>query len=230
MHETLRKAFNSLPQAPGSVVDFDLKGSAIALDLSKDNVALRQAWQTGDENLEPHIWAEIERLGGSSGVGGYGEDRRWYSRNAAFFEGEEARTIHLGVDIWVPVATPVLAPLHSRVHSFADNAAVGDYGPTVILEHNVEGIRFHTLYGHLSRESLSELSKGMEIKPGQSFATVGGFEVNGCWPVHLHFQLVVDMEGKIGDYPGVAAPSQLEHYFSNCPDPNLILCLDCLRP
>ncbi len=229
MLENLPKVLSSLQSPPQSVLDFDLAATAVAIDLSKDNHSLQDAWKDGEENLEPYIWQEIHSLGGSSAVGGYGEDRRWYQRNAAFFDGEEARTIHLGIDVWVPVATPVLTPLDAIIHSFADNAAVGDYGPTVILEHTIENLKFHTLYGHLNRECLPDLEIGQQLSAGTAFAAVGSYEENGCWPIHLHFQIIGDMEGKVGDYPGVAARSQLEHYFRNCPDPNLILGLDCLK-
>lgn len=229
MLENLAEALSSLPSSPEAVLDFDLDSTAVAIDLSKDNAALQDAWIHGEENLEPFIWQEIAKLGGTAAVGGYGEDRRWYQRNAAFFEGEEARTIHLGVDVWVPVSTPVKTPLDAVVHSFADNNVIGDYGPTVILEHTVAKLKFHTLYGHLNRACLHGLEVGQELAAGSTFAAVGTYEENGSWPVHLHFQLVGDMEGKVGDYPGVAAPSRLDHYFKNCPDPNLILNLDCLR-
>ena len=82
---------------------------------------------------------------------------------------------------------------------------------------------FHTLYGHLSRASLENLSVGKSIKAGEKFAELGSAEVNGDWPPHLHFQIVADMQGKEGDYPGVAAKADLDFYKQNCPNPNLLL-------
>jgi hypothetical protein len=45
--------------------------------------------------------------------------------------------------------------LDGTLHSFNFNAGFGDYGPTIILEHNVENQTF-ILYGHLSLDSLED--------------------------------------------------------------------------
>jgi hypothetical protein len=39
----------------------------------------------------------------------------------------------------------------------------------------------------------------------------------------LHFQIINDMQGKKGDYPGVSSKKELAFYKKNCPDPNLLL-------
>jgi len=56
--------------------------------------------------------------------------------------------------LFAPAGTPVFAPLGGVVHAFADNSAPLDYGPVIILRHDVNGVTFYTLYGHLSRASL----------------------------------------------------------------------------
>ncbi|HWZ36478.1 MAG TPA: hypothetical protein VNW51_09975, partial [Mucilaginibacter sp.] len=57
----------------------------------------------------------------------------------------------------------------------------------------------------------------------QQIARLGSIDKNGHWPPHLHFQLMFDMEGWVGDYPGVARFSEKEKHLRNIPDPNLIL-------
>lgn len=156
------------------------------------------------------------------GAGGYLENRVIYRRSPVF-ESAESRCIHLGVDIWAPAYSPVYAPLVGKVHSFKDNNAFGDYGPTIILEHKLEGHVFFSLYGHLSRRSLEGLAEGRTIEKGEAFCELGPHPENGDWPPHLHFQLMTDMEGRRGDFPGVAAPSMLKKYRQLCPNPNLIL-------
>ena len=64
---------------------------------------------------------------------------------------------------------------------------------------------------------------GTEVKQGEQIATLGTAEVNGDYAPHLHFQLVKDMQGFKGDYPGVTNRLDLEFYKTNCPDPNLLL-------
>ena len=49
---------------------------------------------------------------------------------------------------------------------------------------------------------------------------------NGGWPAHLHFQIIGDLMGFIGDFPGVAKQSEIEEWLERCPDPNLILGMD----
>ncbi len=160
------------------------------------------------------------------GIGGYNEDRPIYSRSPIFNSNapaQEPRTLHLGVDIWGEAKTPVMAPYAGVVHSFADNPGFGDYGATILLTHNMDGFIFHTLYGHLSLDSLKRLSPGAQIPKGAVFAEFGIPRENGQWPPHLHFQIILDVANYKGDYPGVCENSQKQNYLANCPNPDNIL-------
>ncbi len=155
-------------------------------------------------------------------VGGYNEERMIYQRST-HFSGQEPRCIHIGLDIWTKAGTPVQAPLEGEVHSFQDNAGFGDYGPTIILKHVLNDVPFYTLYGHLSRFSLTGLTVGMPVKAGAQIGEIGPFPENGDWPPHLHFQIMTDMLGFWGDFPGVVTLQQRDYFLQLCPDPNLIL-------
>lgn len=157
------------------------------------------------------------------GIGGYLENRVIYRRSPHFEAATEPRSLHLGVDVWVPAGAAVAAPLPAIVHSLADNNNFGDYGPTIILQHELEGVTFYSLYGHLTRTDLAALHAGQVLATGQVFAHVGPYPENGDWPPHLHFQLIADMQGRAGDFPGVAAPSEREYWANLCPDPMLLL-------
>ncbi len=162
------------------------------------------------------------------GIGGYGEDRLIYKRSKHFDGNGEARSIHLGIDIWVDKETSVYCPLPGIVHSFKNNSGFGDYGPTIIIEHLLEGLTFYTLYGHLSIESIENLSKKQMIRKGDEIGKVGSSIINGNWPPHLHFQIITDMLGKKGDFFGVAPPSEKEYYLNLCINPNIILQIENL--
>ena len=123
----------------------------------------------------------------------------------------------------MPAGTPIFAPLAGTVHSFANRATPGDYGPVIILRHELDGIEFHALYGHLTEASLDGLAAGMSIDAGARVAAIGPRPINGDWTPHLHFQLVRDMQGIRGDYPGVVRPADLDFYRDNCPDPMPLL-------
>ena len=151
------------------------------------------------------------------------EHRTIYSRSEHFNTADEPRRLHLGVDIWANAGTLVYAPLSGHIHSFHDNNNHGDYGPTIIMQHNLDDLELYSLYGHLSRNDLKGLQVGARIDKGQKLGSFGNADENGHWPPHLHFQLMFAMEGMAGDYPGVAKFSEKAKWLKNIPDPNLIL-------
>lgn len=164
---------------------------------------------------------------GKPGIGRYDEARPFYTTDAYAVQGNQGpewRSIHIGLDIFLPPGTPVFAPLAGTVHSFQDNAQDRDYGPTIILEHRVsDSLTFFTLYGHLTRTSLAGLSQGQTIQAGQELCQIGPMPENGNWSPHLHFQVILDMLDKSGDFPGVAFPDKRAIWKSLCPDPWLLL-------
>lgn len=210
------------------VMDKYLLNRACKLNLSHSNKDLAQLDYLSPAILNHYIFSFIKSRQLLSGVGGYAENRIIY-QSKSNFEGFEARSVHLGIDIWAPDFSAIYAPLNGKIHSFADNASFGDYGPTIIIEHQLNGCIFFTLYGHLSRQSLIGLKEEQYVTKGQKIAELGPYEENGNWPPHLHFQIIKSLDGLRGDYPGVAAPSQKERYLHNCPDPNLILRIPCLN-
>jgi murein DD-endopeptidase MepM/ murein hydrolase activator NlpD len=156
--------------------------------------------------------------------GGYLERRNLYQRSTVFKDITiEERNIHIGLDLWIKAGTLVLAALDGKIHSFQNNTALGDYGPTIVLEHEIQGEKFYTLYGHLSLESLAEKAEGQKVTKGEIIGQLGSAPINGDYAPHLHFQIINDMQGKKGDYPGVSSKKELAFYKKNCPDPNLLL-------
>lgn len=176
--------------------------------------------------LTDYVQRKINAGNSRYGIGGYNEHRTIYSISNVFDgkqPNEEPRRLHLGIDIWGPVGTPVYAFMGGMVHSIAFNDQHGDYGATLILLHQLDGLPFYTLYGHLSLNDIKSLSAGNYVSIGQTIAHFGNQNENGHWPPHLHFQIILDMELKEGDYPGVCKYSEREKYLANCPDPDLIL-------
>lgn len=166
--------------------------------------------------LEEHLRVNNKR----AAIGGYGEKRVAYRVNPDLYgNDEEERCIHIGLDVWMDVGTPIHAPLDGNVHSFADNQGLGNYGPTIILEHELDGVIFFSLHGHLTPESLDGLNVGQTIKKGEAFGAIGSAEVNGNWPPHLHYQFIADMLGIKGDFIGVSTESDADFYLTLCPEP-----------
>lgn len=206
-----------------TVVDFDAaKDKLLRLDFTESNHDLK-AYYISDTNwftlyVQQTLLINLARFG----IGGYGEDRILYKR-FKHFDGEEQRSIHLGFDIWGAENTRIYAPLGGMVHGFAYNGQDGDYGATIILQHQLEMVSFYTLYGHLSLKDIAHLRKGMVITRGECFAHFGNVKENGNWPPHLHFQIIEDIGLYESDYPGVCRSSEKAKYLKNCPDPDLIL-------
>jgi len=208
----------------GKVVDFDAAADLLLpMDFSASNVALVP--ELLDDNVRFSAWVAGQLAANHCryGIGGYNEHRSIYSRSQHFDDAGEPRRLHLGVDIWGPAGTVVYNFHDAQVHSFRFNDGFGDYGATVILKYEVDGLTFHVLYGHLSLDSLKGLEVGMTLPAGSAFASFGIAEENGHWPPHLHFQVILNMQGLKGDYPGVCQFSKRQIYLLNCPDPAVIL-------
>lgn len=155
---------------------------------------------------------------------GYGENRAIYDTPIFNPPGSEPRTIHLGLDVFALPGTRVYSPLDGVVHSFQRNDSAKDYGPTIVLEHEVSpDLTVHTLYGHLSLDSLDGLAPGKPVLKGEEIARLGSNDVNGGWAPHLHFQVMLDLMDKQGDFPGVCRKSEQEDWLRLCPDPKAFL-------
>lgn len=220
--------FTNLPIHP--VVPFNpVNDKLIRLDFTSANKEITDEILNEQSALIQYINKKLTDAGARYGIGGYAEHRTVYRFSRVFDAeqpGEEPRRLHLGTDIWGKPNTPVSAPLDAIVHSFAFNNKPGDYGATIILSHRASGISFFTLYGHLSLSSLKNLQEGQRVEQGEIFAEFGIPAENGQWPPHLHFQLILDMGNRKGDYPGVCKYSEREHWLNNSPDPDILLQLN----
>ena len=221
----LNSYLDAHPEVVGKVVDFNAAADSLCqFDLTEENRELTSEIVSDTGKFSQWVNDQLHNNKCRYGVGGYMENRTIYAGIPLFEDGiNEPRFLHLGVDIWADAGTSVYAPLAGKVHSFNDNNNLGDYGPAIILEHDLNGLKLFSLYGHLSRKNLDDLSIGMPVECNQTIGNFGAVGENGHWPPHLHFQLMFDMEGKRGDYPGACRFSEKERYLKNIPDPQLLL-------
>lgn len=201
----------------------------LGLDLSAGSPLV--ASNPADNAAEPfsrRVFAAMRDAGATVGAGGYNEARVIYDTDA-FATGaatDERRTVHIGVDLTLPAGSPLYAPLDGVVHGFEHATARLDYGPVIVLRHEIPGddpVSFYTLYGHLSRQSLEGLHVGTPVKAGERFATIGAPPENGGWWPHVHVQVIADMLDVPCNFNGVAPASQRGVWLSLSPDPNLLL-------
>ena len=194
------------------------------LDLAVTNEGFKKLGINNAIDFEVYIENYLTENNAKVAFGGYNEIRNLYKRSEIFNDSNaEERNIYIGLDLWIKAGTPVLSALDGFVHSFNYNIGVGDYGPTIILEHHLENQKFYTLYGHLSLESIKSIQVGTFFQKGQQLATLGDASVNGDYAPHLHFQIIKEIGEKSGDYPGVCSKNDLDFYLDNCPDPNILL-------
>jgi len=198
------------------------KDNTFILDFSGRNKDLDALSFSDTLLLDKYVFGKLTGNGAIYGYGGYMEDREVYRRSPLFAGSQEkARSVHLGIDVWTEKGKEIFLPLNGRVHGFQNNKQFGDYGPTIIMEHQLEDVVFYTLYGHLDLDSLNGLKIGMPFKAGDLLGRVGSFPVNGDWPPHLHFQIIGDLMGNKGDFPGVCLQEEKEYYRKICPDPGI---------
>ena len=132
---------------------------------------------------------------------------------------EEQRFYHLGLDIIVPLGTPLHAPLDAKVVESGYEAGEGNYGGHVLLMHQSPLFEtFYSFYGHLNRGKLPVI--GTELRAADVFAYIGDFHENGNWFYHTHFQ-VITQKGIDQGYlsKGYCAARDLALMDGLCPSP-----------
>jgi len=202
------------------------KSDYTKIDLSASNETLNKINVNAPKEMEDYINEFTKIKNAKIAIGGYLETRNLYKRSKYFNEQtnpSDERNIHLGVDIWAKAGTKVLAALDGEIHSFKNNTNHGDYGPCIILKHQVEESVFYTLYGHLSLHSIQNIQIGDTVLQGDEIAQLGDSSINGDYAPHLHFQVIKDLQNNFGDYPGVCSLNQLSFFKENCPNPMELL-------
>jgi len=212
-----------------SVLELDLRSAPqLVLDLGVGSLLLgADPRNAATPELTRRIFGAMSDAGAAVGVGRYAEARGIYVSPLFAPAGrptDERRSVHLGIDLFVPPGSTVRAPLRGVVHALADNRTPQDYGPLVILRHEADDATpFFTLYGHLTGDTLDGLSPGQRVEQGQAIARVGAPPVNGDWPPHLHFQVILDLLELGAGFPGVVLASRRRVFEALSPDPNLLL-------
>jgi peptidoglycan LD-endopeptidase LytH len=156
-------------------------------------------------------------------VGKYNEKRPgMYVTDLFTAEVEAPRDIHVGIDIGAPAGTPVRAFYDGVIYMAGINPAEGDYGGTVITEHDLGGRKIWALHGHLSHSSVAGKKPGQPVKKGDVIAWLGVKAENGGWNPHLHFQLSWEKPEKC-DLPGAVNQRDLARALEIYPDPQNVL-------
>ncbi|MCP5089241.1 MAG: aminotransferase class III-fold pyridoxal phosphate-dependent enzyme [Rhodobacteraceae bacterium] len=164
---------------------------------------------------------------GKPWLGLWGEPRLIYTAPAfrlGPWKASNRRTVHLGVDVFLPSGTPLFTPLDGTVEVVENRTDHLDYGGVLILRHATPGgAEFFTLFGHLDPEVCQRLQPGDTIVRGEEFCRLGTPAQNGGWSSHVHFQLALTTDGMGHDWPGVADPDEMALWGAVCPNPAALL-------
>ena len=178
-----RPVFTGLEGAP-YLADLSPR-SALLKDLApRDQGALQQLLE--EKMGRDYLW----------GLAPYLERRDTLLRDCPQMVAEK-RFIHLGLDVIVPLATPLHAPLDAAVAESGYEEGEGNYGGYVLLKHEGPGFAtFYSFYGHLCRDRLP--AAGQTFRAGTPFAEIGDFHENGNWFHHTHIQVITPKGLKAG--------------------------------
>ncbi|MCY3768756.1 MAG: aminotransferase class III-fold pyridoxal phosphate-dependent enzyme [Gammaproteobacteria bacterium] len=216
------------------IVEVDLQtGPLLVLDLGVGSPHLPDPSAPCDaETMTRDVFRRIEDSKSVAGIGKYDEYRLVYDTDDFTDATGHRRTLHLGMDIFMPAGSPVFAPWDGTVFAASFEETHLGYGGTLILRHTVTEangagkgatLTFHTLFGHLSFGSIAHLKAGQPVSRGQKIAEMGDASENGHWPPHVHFQLITHMLDETETFVGVGSHAYRNVWLSLCPDPNGIL-------
>ncbi len=89
---------------------------------------------------------------------------------------------HKGVDLAGPMGDPIYA---SRDGTVVNSGAASGFGNWIVIQHNVDGKRVDSVYGHMQASDLL-VKKGDKVKAGQHISNIGNEgESSGA---HLHYE------------------------------------------
>lgn len=129
----------------------------------------------------------------------YPSDKEGTTETSPF--GPRWGTNHNGFDIAGPLDTPLYAFADGKVVAAADTGVDG-FGGWVVLEHQIDGRKIQTVYGHMDPGDVF-VKTGEEVKAGKVIAGMGNSgQSTGA---HLHFE-VIEGDRAAGGTPVDPAP------------------------
>lgn len=194
-----------------------LTGDPLVLDLSMDS-SIFDAVDIHDQKAFQNYLDDVMKDRYSWGVASYLENRETVLSKSPQMV-EEHRFYHLGLDVIVPLGTPLHAPLAATVRESGYEAGERNYGAHVLLMHESPYFdTFYSFYGHLNRKQLPDV--GTKVKAGEPFAYIGDFHENGDWFYHTHLQVMTEKGLEQGYLSkGYCAAEDLSEMDELCPSP-----------
>lgn len=102
---------------------------------------------------------------------------------------------HSGIDLGAPAGTEILASASGKVYRISLNK--DSLGNFVMLEHEVNGVKYYTGYGHMSDGSIV-VHEGQLVQAHQKLGIIG--MTGRATGIHLHFSLHTPLPSFKQDY------------------------------
>jgi hypothetical protein len=194
-----------------------LQGDPYIADLSTESPLLK-GLSVRDQQGFQEVLAQAMGSGSRWGLAPYLEHRETLLGDCPQMVAE-GRFIHLGLDVIVPLGTPLHAPLDAVVAETGYESGEGNYGGFVLLRHESPLFEtFYSFYGHLCRDRLP--AKGRAVPAGAAFGEIGDFHENGNWFHHTHIQVITRLGLDAGYMTkGYCSEADLAAMNGLCPSP-----------
>lgn len=172
-----------------------LQGDPHLFDFSSNNPRVSEYDASDFQRFQKIIFEELAASGKSWGVGRYLEERRSLLSPYPQMT-EQGRFYHVGLDIVVPEDWPLYAPLAGTVADAGFDAGLGNYGGYVKLRHEVGGVTFYSMYGHLRTDHA--VAAGDAVNAGTLIGHIGADRDSGGWYTHTHLQIITEAAEQAG--------------------------------
>jgi 4-aminobutyrate aminotransferase-like enzyme len=160
---------------------------------------------TGDSDVEPTSISDDKRLV----LAASGESR--LSRAARRTSEDQAETVHLGLDVFLPAGEPVYAPWSGICTRASDTGFVltSEGKPSLVLR------------------GIERFVDRAEVGTGEQLGVVAGHPCDADAPTHVHVQLGPESTSLL---PNFVSPDRANAWTTICPDPATALFSEAARP
>ena len=136
----------------------------------------------------------------------------------------EAAAQDLGIELYLPVDTEVLAPLAGRLQAPAPGGGAPGEAASLVLRHEIAGgPAFCTRLGGLAAESLAAPDPGRVVEQGTRLGSLHRLGSGDASFARLHVQILGEPELPPEEVPSESSPERAASWLAACPDPNLLL-------
>jgi 4-aminobutyrate aminotransferase-like enzyme/Ser/Thr protein kinase RdoA (MazF antagonist) len=194
----------------------------MVFNLSLENPEFNSSKSTNDwKEVIPYIYKSLKDNNKEIGISRHNEVRLDYIN--APINSFNTPMVHLGINLFLNPGKPIYSPIEGILVSITQDNKINNYD--IILEHQFGNskLRFYTLYKNLKIETIKGFKIGKLVKKGKLLGHVGRLENNEIPLSYVHFQIIIDLLGKMEKFPSIINANQKKIWLSLCPDPNIIL-------